>query len=99
MDSAERKKLCEVSLIDFRYITFLQYLITAGYGECFRDPLSNRKGFIQRECFRWNNQKMILQCFMALAFVGITSSTTQPDIEGIYIYKLAFVYESMILWY
>lgn len=51
----------------------------SGNGESFHDPL---RGFIQRNCFRWNNQKLILQCFMALAFVGITSSTTQPDIEG-----------------
>ncbi|CAE6257263.1 unnamed protein product [Arabidopsis arenosa] len=54
----------------------------SGNGESFRDPLRTRRGFIQRNCFRWNNQKLILQCFMALAFVGVTSSTTQPDIEG-----------------
>ncbi|KAL0721343.1 hypothetical protein Bca4012_035942 [Brassica carinata] len=33
-----------------------------------------------RNCFTWNH--LILQCFMTLAFVGITSSSTQPDIEG-----------------
>ncbi|CAL9244745.1 unnamed protein product [Arabidopsis halleri] len=54
----------------------------SGNGGSFRDPLRTRRGFIHRNCFRWNNQKLILQCFMALAFVGVTSSTTQPDIEG-----------------
>ncbi|XP_013621741.1 PREDICTED: probable LRR receptor-like serine/threonine-protein kinase At5g63710 isoform X3 [Brassica oleracea var. oleracea] len=41
-------------------------------GERFCNPLRN--------CFTWNH--FILQCFMILTFVGITSSSTQPDIEG-----------------
>ncbi|CAN6983324.1 unnamed protein product, partial [Brassica oleracea var. botrytis] len=45
---------------------------TAGNGERFCNPLRN--------CFTWNH--FILQCFMILTFVGITSSSTQPDIEG-----------------
>ncbi|XP_048606664.1 probable LRR receptor-like serine/threonine-protein kinase At5g63710 isoform X5 [Brassica napus] len=44
----------------------------SGNGERFCNPLRN--------CFTWNH--FILQCFMILTFVGITSSSTQPDIEG-----------------
>ncbi|XP_006281427.2 probable LRR receptor-like serine/threonine-protein kinase At5g63710 isoform X1 [Capsella rubella] len=54
----------------------------SGNYESFRDPLRARRGFIQKYCFRWNYQILILQCFVVLAFVGVTSSTTQPDIEG-----------------
>ncbi|XP_013621740.1 PREDICTED: probable LRR receptor-like serine/threonine-protein kinase At5g63710 isoform X2 [Brassica oleracea var. oleracea] len=48
------------------------FAILTRNGERFCNPLRN--------CFTWNH--FILQCFMILTFVGITSSSTQPDIEG-----------------
>ncbi|XP_013643010.1 probable LRR receptor-like serine/threonine-protein kinase At5g63710 isoform X2 [Brassica napus] len=47
-------------------------LMSSENGERFCNPLRN--------CFTWNH--LILQCFMVLTFVGNTSSSTQPDIEG-----------------
>ncbi|CAN6824819.1 unnamed protein product [Brassica oleracea] len=52
----------------------------SGNGGRLCSPLRSPRGFIQRNCFTWNH--LILQCFMIFAFVGITSSSTQPDIEG-----------------